>query len=82
MNDLVAVDIQAEDPDEMAERWSLALGKPVSAPREIALADASIRFVPAKDGRGDGLASADLVSTDRARAGETLELCGFRFNLV
>lgn len=82
VNDLVAVDIQAEDPDEMAERWSVALGKPVSASREIALADASIRFVPAKDGRGDGLASADLVATDRARAGETLELCGFRFNLV
>lgn len=30
VNDLVAVEIQADDPERMAERWSLALGKPLS----------------------------------------------------
>ena len=82
VNDLVAVDIQADDPERMAERWSLALGRPVSESRTIELSDASIRFVAATDARGDGLAAADLVATDRSRAGQTVELCGFRFNMV
>jgi hypothetical protein len=82
VNDLVAVEIQAKNPDAMAERWSVALGKPVSDARSIELSDASIRFVEASDGRGDGLAAADLVATDRSRAGETIELGGFRFELV
>ena len=44
--------------------------------------DAQIRFVPANDGRGDGLAAADLVATDRSRAGEVLSICDFEFRLV
>jgi hypothetical protein len=82
VNDLVGVEIQAENPDTMARRWSVALGKPVSGSRTIELSDAAIRFVEARDGRGDGLAAANLVSTDRSRVGETIELCGFRFELV
>jgi len=82
VNDLVAVEMQAEDPDAMAKKWSAALGKPISEGRRIELEDATIRFVLDEDGRGDGLAAADVVATDRGRAGETLELCGFRFNLV
>jgi hypothetical protein len=82
VNDLVAVEIQADDPKEMAERWSLALGKPLSDTGSIELSDASIRFKAAADGRGDGLAAADLSVTDRSRVGETIEVCGFRFNLV
>jgi hypothetical protein len=82
VNDLVGVEIQAENPDAMAQRWSVALGKPVSDARTIELSDASIRFVDATDGRGDGLVAADLVATDRSRVGEAIELCGFRFDLV
>ncbi len=85
VNDLVGVSIQADDPAEMATSWSRALGRPVESDAEsptIALSDATIRFVPAKDGRGDGLASAALVATDRGRVGETIEVCGFRFDLV
>jgi hypothetical protein len=82
VNDLVAVEIQSRAPDAMAAQWSLALGQPISDSGTIELADASIRFVTDTDGRGDGLSAADLVATDRGRAGETIELCGFRFNLV
>jgi hypothetical protein len=82
VNDLVGIEIQADDPETMAARWSVALGRPLSEKRTIELSDASIRFVAATDGRGDGLAAADLVATDRDRAGETIEICGFRFNLV
>ena len=78
---IVAIDIQADDPEAMAARWAKATGSPV---REgvIELDDAQIRFIEAKDGRGDGLSAADLYATDRSRAGEALALCGFEFRLV
>lgn len=82
VSDLVAVEIQADDPAAMAARWSTALDRPVGDEGAIALDDAVIRFAPATDGRGDGLAAADLVAVDRARAGQTVEVCGVRFNLV
>ncbi len=82
VTDLVAVEIQADDPRALALRWSLALGQPLADAATIRLSDATIRFVKATDGRGDGLAAADLVAADRSRAGEHVELCGVRFNLV
>ncbi len=82
VSDLIAIDIQATDPAELAERWGRALDRTVEPNHTIELSDATIRFVEDADGRGDGLAAADLVATDRSRAGETLEICGFRFNLV
>ncbi len=81
VSDLVAVDIQADDPAAMADRWAVAVGRPVHD-GVMTLDDAEIRFVEATDGRGDGLAAADLVATDRSRAGETLTLCGTDFRLV
>ena len=81
VTDLVAVDIQADDPAAMAARWAAAVGRPVTD-GALELDDAVIRFVEATDGRGDGLAAADLVAADRSRAGETLELCGTDFRLV
>ncbi len=82
VTDLVGAEIQADDPMAMAERWSLALGKPLEDSSMIQLSDATIRFSKAEDGRGDGLAAVDVVATDRGRAGECVELCGVRFNLV
>lgn len=82
VTDLVAIEIQADAPDEMARRWSVALGRPLSDGPAIELSDATIRFTQATDGRGDGLAAADLVATDRSWAGGSFDLCGTRFNLV
>lgn len=82
VRDLVAVTMQAADPDAMASRWSTALGRPISGARTIPLSDAEIRFVAPRDDRGDGLISVDVVASDRSRAGQCLELCGVRFELV
>ncbi|MGI9595333.1 MAG: hypothetical protein ACR2QK_04190 [Acidimicrobiales bacterium] len=82
VTDLVAIDIQADDPAAMAQRWGRALDHDVDEANRIQLSDATIRFVPATDGRGDGLAAADVVSADRGRVGQVIELCGTRFNLV
>ena len=80
--DMVGAEIQGDDPDALAARWGVALGLPIGADRTIDLDDASIRFVPATDGRGDGLAAIDIAAVDRGRAGEVLNLSGVRFNLV
>lgn len=79
--DMVGAEIQADDPDEIAERWARILDRPASA-HTIELDDAALRFVPATDGRGDGLAAIDLAAIDRTRVGETIALGGVRFNLV
>lgn len=81
VNGIVAIDIQAQDPEAMAERWANAIGIRV-ANRVIELDDASIRFVEDADGRGDGLAAAELRASDPSRTGETLTICGFDFKLV
>lgn len=85
VDDLVAVDMQSSDPEQLAERWSSALGLPVTMADTgpiIELDDALVRFVPDTDGRGDGMRAADLVATDRTRAGETMQIAGFEFRLV
>ena len=81
VREIVAIDIQADNPEEMAEKWAKAIGIP-STEGVIELDDSQIRFFKASDGRGDGLASAELLATDRSRAGETFKICGFEFKLV
>ena len=81
VSQIVAIDLQATDPEAMSQRWAKAIGRPVSG-GVIVLDDAKIRFVDAADGRGDGLAAADLVATDRSRAGDVFDICGFQFRLV
>ena len=81
VREIVAIDIQADNPDEMAEQWAKAVGIPATE-GVIELDDSQIRFFKASDGRGDGLASAELLATDRGRAGETFKICGFEFKLV
>lgn len=85
VNDLVGIDLQSDDPDQLAARWAIALGvaaSPTSSGPVIELDDAVIRFVAATDDRGDGLVAADLVATNRKRAGESFHLCGVTFRLV
>lgn len=81
VTDLVAVDIQSDDPVSLGERWATAVGRPVTD-GVMELDDAVIRFVEATDGRGDGLTAADVVASDRTRVGEEIQLCGTTFRMV
>ena len=80
VRELVAAELQSDDPERLASRWSEVLGRPV-ANGEIALDRGRLRFVPARDGRGEGLAGIDLLAADRQRAGETFEIGGMRLRL-
>jgi hypothetical protein len=91
-------ELQSEDPEQLARRWGEVMDLPVSRDERsrllIALDDARLRFVPATDGRGEGLAGLDLDFADKGRVlararARGLEAergmvvaCGMRFYLV
>lgn len=93
-----AVELQSADPRGLAERWSSIAAVPLRKDSrgrfEMPLENASVRFVEAADGRGEGLGGIDIVVNDRKRLLETAErrgrrvsddhvmLCGTRFYLV
>lgn len=93
-----AAEIQAEDPDAVAARWSEIIDIPVSRDAHdnscLELENATLRFVPCTDGRTEGLAGLDLATRDakavlaaaKARDCVTgdaqIMLCGMRLNLV
>ena len=95
---LVAAEIQCDDPDALAARWSELTERPVSRDAddnpEVRLDDGSIRFVMATDGRGIGLGGIDVKVADRERllataeargreaSDETVTICGTRIRLV
>jgi hypothetical protein len=92
-----AAEVQAEDPAAVARRWSeiteIPLAETAGGPA-LALQNATVRFVPIADGRGEGLGGIDVAVTDggalRAAARERgclvapdrIDLCGTRFGLV
>ena len=93
-----AVELQSSDPRGLAERWStiaeIPLRKDSRGRLEMALDNASVRFVEANDGRGEGLGGVDVVPADPRRllqaaerrgrrvADDQVVICGTRFYLV
>jgi hypothetical protein len=69
---IAAAEIQTDQPATLAARWSRILD--ISEERAgddtfvIRLENADLRFVPATDGRGEGLGGMDLEAADGARA--------------
>lgn len=81
---MTGAELQSEDPDRLARRWSDVIERPVrmhDGQRVIALDDATLRFTEATDGRGEGLAGLGLACADPARRGLVL-ICGIRFRLI
>jgi hypothetical protein len=94
---IAAAEVQAEDPAKVAAKWGEIAELPVTRQGDdvhvMELDNASVRFVPITDGRGEGLAGLDLRAADRDRALAAAEergcvrdgrlmLVGMRINLV
>ena len=97
---MTAAELQSDDPVAMAARWSEVLEVPAvgdtAGHPTIALDDASLRFVEATDGRGEGLGGLDVATVDPEHAltaarhhdlkvdedESVITLCGVRFKLV
>ncbi len=62
VSDIVGVDIQADDPAAMAARWGEVLDRPVTDATSIELDEGRLDFVPASDGRGEGVSGLHLRS--------------------
>ncbi len=93
-----AAEMQADDPEAVAARWSSIVDVAVSRDDAgnpcLALDNATLRFVPCTDGRPEGLAGLDLEASDlqavlaaaKARGCATgdaeIMLCGMRLRLV
>jgi len=62
---IVAAEIQSDDPEALASRWGRILGRAVlpddNGRPTIALDNATLRFVTADDGRGEGLGGIDVA---------------------
>ena len=96
---MTAAELQSDEPSAMAARWSEVLQRPIAPDDDghpsIALDDATLRFVTATDGRGEGLGGLDVACVDREYAlltarhhdlavsedESTVMLCGVRFRL-
>jgi hypothetical protein len=94
---IMAAELQSPDPAHLAARWSAILRRPVhdrNGVPTIELDLGTLRFVPATDGRGEGLGGIDvkIPRHERARfaarqkevaeADGALMLCGTRVRLV
>lgn len=94
---IVAAELQSADPSRLARRWSEILRRPVRDAAGVATIDldlGTLRFVPATDGRGEGLGGIDvqIPRHERARFAArqkevaevdgALMLCGTRVRLV
>lgn len=95
---MTAAELQSDDPEALAARWSEILDVSPAEDADGALIlpldGAVLRFVPATDGRGEGLGGVDLAVADaaavldaaRARncpvSGNVATVCGTRFRLV
>jgi len=90
---IVAAELQSEDPEHGAARWSEVLGIPRHG-LEIPLEEGTLRFAEVTDERGEGLGGIDVATMNapevlrRARdrdlpiKGNCLTLCGVRVRLV
>lgn len=76
---IVAAELQSPDPERLAERWSDILRRAVwdvEGVPTLKLDLGTLRFVPATDGRGEGLGGIDIRIPGR-ELGQSL-LCGMR----
>lgn len=70
--------IQSEDPARLAARWSELLDVPVEGGDRpsIALDNATLMFVEATDGRGEGLSGLYLAPGNDPQSPKRIQICG------
>jgi hypothetical protein len=77
---ITAAEIQADAPEDLAATWAGIIGIAVSRGRagepQVALENAVLRFVPAADGRGEGLGGIDVRVSDIGAVNDTAKARG------
>ena len=87
-------ELQCDDPEAVANRWSAIAEIPLKNKLTVELDNASLRFVGCSDGRPEGLGGLDLSAPGKEKILEVADsldlrtgdsqvyLCGTRFNLL
>ncbi|HCB34881.1 MAG TPA: hypothetical protein DEP69_07030, partial [Acidimicrobiaceae bacterium] len=69
VSSISAAELQSPEPDRLAERWGsiaqIDVGTDDDANPTVELDNATLRFVEAVDGRGEGLGGIDVTTVDR-----------------
>jgi hypothetical protein len=68
VSEIVGVELQGPDPEALAAHWAAVAGSQVELENgnpTVALANARLRFVKDKDGRGPGLGGVEIAVRDR-----------------
>ena len=97
LTDVLGAELQSDNPDRMAHRWSEVLEHPVSkgpdGSPELRFDLGFARFVRNQDGRGEGLCAIHVTATNAERVldaarnlklkteEDAVEICGTRFVL-
>lgn len=94
---IVAAEIQSDDPVSTAAMWSTAYDRPIDSSAgnpTMPFDTGEVRFVVATDGRGTGLRAIDIENADKdavfaaakrhslERDGNTVTVCGTAINFV
>ncbi len=98
VTEITGVELQADEPLALAQRWSEVLARPVAQTASgivrIVLDQGAIRFVKAADGRGEGVSGIDVAVSDRPRllaaardrgiaaTDDQITICGTRIRIV
>lgn len=81
VDDIVAVEVAADDPAALLSRWALVFGLDADTSAcTLSLGGRVVRFVPAVD--RPGLAAVDLHAVDRETTGDEFTTGNVRFRLV
>lgn len=81
VDDIVAVDVAADDPDALLARWAGVFGLDAdTAARTLSLGSRLVRFVPKADRKG--VVAAELHATDRILAGTSFTAGNVEIRLV
>ena len=77
VNGITSAIIQTDDPARLAARWADLLELDVTDDGKLTLDNATIEFVEATDGRGEGLAALRLAGVDSRE----LDICGMHITI-
>ena len=84
---MTGAELQSDYPAELAAHWGHILDVMPETNHDggalLRLDNAILRFVPATDGRGEGLGGVEFKAAPKnAQKGETVSVCGTRFRLT
>ena len=91
---ILAAELQCDDPEAVAKKWSDIAEIPLDEELNLELDNASLRFIPCSDGRPEGLGGLDLSAPGKLEILQTADslglqtgdsqvhICGMRLNLL